>query len=30
MCHELDKGRVPEGFEEFLRAEALAAAGQGN
>ena len=21
MCHELDKGRVPEGFEEMLRSE---------
>merc|ERR1712209_262088 len=30
MCHELDKGRVPEGFEEMLRQESLTQAGQAN
>merc|ERR1712037_424641 len=30
MCHELDKGRVPEGFEEMLRQESLSQAGQAN
>jgi len=30
MCHELDKGRVPDGFEEMLRQESLSQAGQAN